>query len=312
MQITINAARITDPGCFQSHMGVLWAVEEERFKGAVQAYAEGRLAVIEHPPVVATEGVTVIRSAGGDRLAYHNVDGVAVVPMVGSMDKGFGKYNGVSTKFTQLALDTAAADKRVKSILLRIESPGGAAAGTMELADKVRAVDALKPVYAFGEDLVASAAYWVASAARKISANAPAEIGSVGTFAVIQDLSQRAADEGVKVHVISTGKFKGAGVPGTEVTQEQLDLFQERVNEMNSHFQSAVSAGRGLTGKQLADVSTGRVWSAAKAMQMGLIDAVTTFEASLEEARAAGENKPAEPARARMAMAKARRLRLQG
>jgi ClpP class serine protease len=87
----------------------------------------------------------------------------------------------------------------------------------------VREANKKKPVTAYIEDLGASAAYWVASQAGKIYSNEPGFVGSIGTYLVVEDWS--GAAEGAwasKVHVVKAGEFKGAGYPGTPVTDAQL------------------------------------------------------------------------------------------
>ena len=179
------------------------------------------------------------------------------------------------------ALSLANGDDSVHSILLVVESPGGTVAGTSELAKAV--ASSPKPVVAYIEDMGASAAYWVASAATKVYANDSAYVGSIGTYMVIRDTSQAADKAGIKVHVINAGEFKGAGSAGTEVTDSQLAEFQRVINDTNNLFVEAVASHRGLdlaTAKSLAD---GRIHLAAEAVKLGLIDGVRGIDAVLEE-----------------------------
>ena len=111
-------------------------------------------------------------------------------------------------------------------------------------------------------------------------------MGSIGTVLVVEDFSKQAEDLGIKVHVIATGPNKGAGIPGSEVTDEQLKMFAERVEGMNAHFLAAVRGGRKLSRAQLEAVTDGRVFIAEKAKGLGLIDAVQSDDATMGEARA--------------------------
>lgn len=255
------------PECFANHMGAL---------ACLPSFVRETLSLIQAglfvPPVQAA-----IRDGGGEGGGYDvTPGGVAIVSIVGPMMKGQSKYGGTSTVATRRALRAAAADARVGAIALRIDSPGGYISGTQDLADEVADVAARKPLEAYIEDLGASAAYWVASRAGKISANASAQVGSIGGYTVLVDTSGKAEASGVKVHVIQTGPLKAIGVPGAPVTPEQVAVVQEEVEDQVAGFYATVRAGRPRV--DLGKVATGGVWIADKAKSLGLVDRVETFD----------------------------------
>lgn len=219
-------------------------------------------------------------SAKTERKISAAEAGIAMIPIMGAMSKD-GWY-GANTVEIRQAIDQAANDATINGILLVVDSPGGTVSGTKELADSIAAATKKKPVVAYAEDLMASAAYWVASQADAIVAYEMAEVGSIGTVAMVYDQSGAAEKEGVKVHVISTGAHKGAFAAGAPVLPEHLADLAERVNEMNAFFQAAVSTGRGLKGDKLEAVSTGQVWIAGKAKQLGLVDEIGTINTALQ------------------------------
>ena len=151
-------------------------------------------------------------------------------------------------------------------------------------------------MHAYIEDMGASAAYWVASQARTVAANAMAMVGSLGTFTVLYDLSKAAEMEGVQVHVVSTGDRKGAAAPGTPVTDEDLAEAQRLVDGFDAFFRTAVRGGRERGTKDVSAVWTGTAWLAAEARSLGLVDRVDSFDATLERITA--------PLRARAAKAR--------
>jgi protease-4 len=210
--------------------------------------------------------------------------------------KARSKYGGYSTVDARRQLRAMAQDDRVGAILLHIDSPGGHVAGTKELADDVRAVDEAKPVHAYLEDTGASAAYWVASQARTVAANAMAMVGSLGTFTVLYDLSKAAEMEGVQVHVVSTGERKGAAAPGTPVTDEDLAEARRLVDGFDAFFRAAVREGRGMGSKEASAVWTGAAWLAVEAKGLGLVDRVEPLDTTVERLTA--------PLRARAAKAR--------
>ncbi len=192
----------TTPRCFANHMG-LYLCEPNWLTQAVALVRAGAYPLIDARPPTPRE-----------RLYHVGTDGVAVIPMSGPLFKGGSKFSSASTVDVRRAVRQARDDPEVRGILLHIDSPGGHVAGIQELADEVRATDKVKPVHAHLDDLGASAAYWVASQARHVTANATAQVGSIGVVAIVEDSSGAAELQGVKVHVVATGERKGDFVPG--------------------------------------------------------------------------------------------------
>jgi signal peptide peptidase SppA len=165
-------------------------------------------------------------------------------------------------------------DPDVKGGMMLIDSPGGTVAGTDELASDIKAFAKQKPLHAHGEGVIASAAYWLAVQASRVSATRLTDVGSIGVVASVYDESGMYEAAGIKVHVISTGPDKGAFIPGTEVTGEQLEMIQSEVDDIFATFKAEVRKGRSMSDAQFGKVSSGRTWVGTKAVELGLIDAV--------------------------------------
>lgn len=226
-------------------------------------------------------------SVDGDEevVKPYQMDGsVAVLTLSGALTKaGTSMSRGGSMVYAGRMVDLAARDKDVSAIVLRVDSPGGSVSGTQALAQRVSAAAKSKPVIAVVEDLCASAAYWIASGATQIVANPTALIGSIGTYMAVVDSSRAAANAGCDVHVISTGPNKGAGVPGSPITPAQLAAWQDMIDGVNQHFLTAVSENRGIAPGALAGIADGRVYLAADALSMGLIDGIGSYETALSQ-----------------------------
>ena len=214
-------------------------------------------------------------------------DGViAVLTLSGLLTKHESFFgDGLPSGTAGLADEVVAVakDPGIKGILLRVDSPGGMVAGTEHLAAAVRDASDRKPVVAFVEDLAASAAYWVASAANQIVASPAAVVGGIGTYSVVADLSGAAKQQGIRVHVVRAGEHKGAGVPGTKVTDTQLAEMQRIVDSVNDIFVQAVANGRGLPPARARALADGRVHIASEARALGLVDRVGTIEDALAD-----------------------------
>jgi len=266
----------TETGCRPDSYFGEWAIEPER----VKSYWE----------VVRSADLTALAAAKPADLPpaplYTARDGVAIVPLSGPMTKYQTSFQslvgGTSTVQTRQAIRAANADPSVRAVLLHIESPGGTASGTQELYDAISG--SRKKVYAYVEDLGASAALWAASAADTVYANRSAQIGSIGTFVTIQDTSGAYAKEGVKVHVISSGGVKGGGADGVPVTDAYLAEAQKRVDAITEQFVEAVAAGRaraGMTPAKVRELADGRMHTAPAAKSLGLIDRIASFDDAL-------------------------------
>lgn len=266
--------------CASQYMGP-WAIEIQTFLKLVEGVKSG---LIQAQPQIRAQ------TTSGDRkpFAFHP-SGLAVIPISGQLQKGDSKFGGTSTILTRRQIRQAVADSDVRGIMLVVDSPGGTAAGTEELAGEVMRARQAKPVRVHVDDLAASAAFWVASQAERITANRTALVGSIGTIAVLEDTSQRAEMEGIKVHVISTGAFKGVGIPGTEVTDEQIKFMSEIVGKINDEFLGAVKVGRGrrLSRERLMEAADGRVFLAQDARDLGLIDEVLSQDDAMGAFRVA-------------------------
>lgn len=266
--------------CFSSHMGE-WAAEPRWLNQAVAAVRGGFAPELDPSREMAidpmAQGETVRASAGGRYTVDQ--DGVAVVRLVGSLQKGMSKFgDGTSTIAARSALRAAVADERVRGIVIATDSPGGTVSGTPQLAEDIAIASANKPTVAFVDDLAASGAYWAASQTARIIAIPSADIGSIGVMAVLEDTSGKMEREGVQVHVITTGEQKAIGADGVPVLPEHLAIIGDRIAEKAEMFFAAVQGGRALSDEQMAEIKDGRVMSASAALEAGLIDEIGTFE----------------------------------
>jgi signal peptide peptidase SppA len=201
--------------------------------------------------------------------------GIARIPLSGVIYRGASSAG--STDPDKLASNIREADSRpdVKSILLVVDSPGGTVQGTPEAADAV--ASAVKPIIAFVTGQAASAAYWIASGADQVFASPSAEVGSIGAFMAFFDLSGMFSQMGVRTEVISSGRYKGAGVMGTSLTAEQRSNLQEQVNAIAEDFKSQVQSNRYPKAIN-PDLMHGQMFRAKDATTHGLIDGIMRSE----------------------------------
>lgn len=175
-------------------------------------------------------------------------DGIAVIDVKGTIAAGLPDwaeaFDYARPERIQAQLEFAAINKDVRGILLSFDSPGGTVQGTPELASLIAEVAAYKGVYSFTSGMCCSAAYWLAAPSRAILSTPSAELGSIGVYVAHEDLSAMAKAMGIVVSVFKSGKFKGAGVPGTSLSDDQAANIQSRVDSLAAVFKSFVTQHR--------------------------------------------------------------------
>lgn len=221
----------------------------------------------------------------GSGRAVTRIAQAAIVPVVGLLTKwGDPEIGGTSYTSIREQLQAALAHPRVKEIILYCDSPGGSVAGCSDAAEDIAAANLLKPVSAFIDDLCCSGAYYLAAAAGSIYANASAVVGSIGVLYAIEDWSGAVQRSGVKIHAFTTGKFKGAGVFGTELTPDQAESIQRLVDQYGSRFNAAVTRTRRIPRPYSDRVFNADVFVGQEAVQAGLVDKIRRLR--LQEAAA--------------------------
>ncbi|WP_051946210.1 S49 family peptidase [Verrucomicrobium sp. BvORR106] len=203
-------------------------------------------------------------------------DGIGSVSITGPLMRKPSLFAQVvygATDFDEIvaSLENAANDPGVRAILLEIDSPGGTVNGTPEVAQAVREAARVKPVYAFTQGLMASAAYWIGSQADAVYATPSAMLGSIGVIVSFLDVRGALEGMGYKMEVFSSGKFKGMGLPGTSLTDEQREHIQARIEETANEFKAAVRA----RGRKIPDEAMeGQVFYAREAQKYNLAGTV--------------------------------------
>jgi signal peptide peptidase SppA len=175
-------------------------------------------------------------------------------------------------------------DPQVSAIVLDVNSPGGQVGGIEELSKKIFDARGTKPIVAVSNHLMASAAYWIGTAADEIVVSPSSEVGSIGVFAAHQDISAALEKEGVKVSLIKAGKYKAEANPYEPLTEEARAAMQENVSDIYGTFVDAVARNRGVKSAIVRNgFGEGRVVSAKKAIELGMADRMGTLEEVIDQ-----------------------------
>jgi protease-4 len=217
-----------------------------------------------------------IRAADPVRVAPAPASvGVAVIPMFGAIGKYMSQMEldcvgGCDLNRVSATLRAAIDNPEVDAVLLHINSPGGVVTGTPEFASLVKELSKKKPIYAYTDQMMASAAYWIGAACNAIIASPSASVGSIGVYMALVDQSRYLDKKGIDVHLIRAGRLKGLGMPGTW-NDEAAAHLQASVDEVYENFTGWV---RQMRGNIADDTMQGQTFSAVRARELGLIDDV--------------------------------------
>ncbi len=173
------------------------------------------------------------------------------------------------------ALRRAYEDKKVRGIILRINSPGGSPVQASYIYDEVNRLKKSRPdlqVYAVISDLGASAAYYIASAADHIYASRSSMVGSIGAYIATFGVDKAMEKLGVTRRFYGSGEHKALIDPFQPEDEVAARHLRATVKNIHDHFIESVQAGRGERLKESPELFTGLVWTGEQALELGLID----------------------------------------
>ena len=272
-------------------MGRLWAGSETSLQQLLRRMDQITpqvVAMVEEQRRSADDGEDTGSGEPSSRLSTR-VGSIGVVRISGSLVNGGDPfwnswlgvvgYDEIRNAVLEFALD-----QQVTSILLDIDSGGGQVHGMSDVADLVGSVDEhVKPVFAHSGGNMCSAAYYVGCSARRVTASSMADVGSIGVLIVQRSVNRALKENGVDVEVIRAGEFKALGNPFEELSDKARQVLQESCDYTYDLFLEHVAARRNVTtGYAKSTMGEGRVFTGQQAVEVGLVDEITSFDAALQ------------------------------
>lgn len=265
-----------------------WAITEDKFLAITEFLAQAssgmKLTEDEIQARLAAEGITA-----GPRPRATTPGTVALIPIQGiiahraNMVQSVSGPGGTSIEQLTSSFRQAMSDPNVKAIVFDVDSPGGSVSGVDELASEIIAARGQKKMVAVANALAASAAYYLASAADEVVVTPSGNVGSIGVFYGHEDISKKLENEGVKVTLISAGKYKTEGSQFAPLSEEAAANLQAWVDSYYTMFVQSVAKGRGVTPQAVrGGFGQGRVVKAKEAVDQGMADRVATLDQTLE------------------------------
>ena len=218
-----------------------------------------------------------------NKVAVIRVDGAITGGDPG--DSLLASGEGVSSGQLMRQFRKARQDDSVKVVLLRLNSPGGSAAATQEIAvemEKLR--DSGKPIIVSMGDTAASAAYWMAAEGDEIYANPATITGSIGVYMGYYNAKELSQKLGITEEKIKSGIHKDIFSPFRDMTPEERQMTQTMVNDMYEQFVAVVAKGRHMDTDKVRQLADGRIYTGKQAQELGLVDKMGNYYDALEGA----------------------------
>jgi signal peptide peptidase SppA len=232
---------------------------------------------------------TALVALDGPHGGATRVGSVSVLPVYGVIEhrsdwlmKMFGE--GTSVSGLREALRAELADPTVSAVILDFDSPGGSVAGITEFAAELRgARGGPKPIVAQVNTLCASAAAWLAFQCDEVICTPSGHVGSIGIYSIHQDVSRLLDEMGITMTIVAAGPYKTEGNEFEPLSDVARAEIQSRVDATYATLVADVAAGRRVAASDVeANFGGGRVFTAKKALAVGMVDRIATLAQTVQ------------------------------
>lgn len=255
--------------------GVMWGMPAERFDLLQRRFFE------LHPADL--ESFVLKLEAEAEEKDYEIINGVAVIPVSGVITKraSFFSYlfGGVGVNSLTEILQAAITDPDVSALLLNIDSPGGTVNGIDALSQVIYEMKSQKPIVAYANGMMASAAYWLGSSADAVITDKTADVGSIGVLMIHTDFSEADKKYGIKTTYLTAGKYKALGNDAEPLSDLARETFQAELDYIYGIFVDAVARNRDVSAEEVRSImAEGKIFIGQQAVDAGLADYVGTLD----------------------------------
>ena len=216
---------------------------------------------------------SVISVFSGDS-ADSSSGNVALIPIEGeilaSSDSSSFFQNGADSSTIIELIEKADKNPNVKAIIFEINSPGGSAVASAEIADAIKKTN--KTTVAWIREEGASGAYWIASSTNHIVANRASITGSIGVIASYLEFPGLLSRYNVTYERLVSGKYKDMGTPFRELTGDEKAIMQQSLDSIRDYFVTEVAKNRNMNKKDVEKIANGLFYIGAQAKDLGLVD----------------------------------------
>ena len=198
---------------------------------------------------------------------------VAIVYANGDVIDGSGSDDNIYGYTLSQTLREVAEDDDIKSVVLRVNSPGGSALASDLIWREMENLKAKKPVIVSMGSYAASGGYYISAPADAIVADRSTLTGSIGVYGMMPSFGNALEDKlGITVDAVKTNANAGMGNGFEALSSTQYRAMMQGVDRVYERFTSLVAEGRNLTIERVLEIAEGRVWSGEQAQKIGLVD----------------------------------------
>ena len=203
-------------------------------------------------------------------------DKIAVIYAEGSIVAGKGQAGSIGDEAYIKHIQKAIDDKKVKAIVLRVNSPGGSAQASENILNHIKlAKEKGKPVVVSMGDYAASGGYYISAEADRIFAQDNTITGSIGVFLMFPSAKELMEEKiGITFDTIKTARFSTGLNPQMGISAQEGAELQMLADHVYDQFLTVVSEGRGMDKEAVNEIAQGRVWTGKKALDIGLVDEI--------------------------------------
>ncbi len=212
----------------------------------------------------------------GDKIALIRLEGVI------SEEGQFTLSPAITPERVSELLERAAEDEKIKAVVLRINSPGGSAAASWEIARMIK--DFQKPIVVSMGDTATSGGLYISVYADKIIANPNTITGSIGVLSEVFIVEGLLEKLGIEAEVIKSGEHKDMIAGLRPLTPKEREILQRICDELHEEFVRAVAEGRKMEEEEVRRIATGEIFTGRRALELGLVDELGGLEEAIEAA----------------------------
>lgn len=220
---------------------------------------------------------------------YSKDDIIAVIYAQGEIMGGEGDVNVIGEGSIKRSLEEARNDDDVKSIVLRVNSPGGSALTSELIWREIEITKKVKPVVVSMGNYAASGGYYIAANANRIFAEPNTITGSIGVFGMLPNMNQLSKNIGINAEQVKTH----TNANGYSIFEPMDENFKgyvlESIEKTYATFLKRVAEGRNMSTAQVDAMAQGRVWTGMDAKKLGLVDEIGGLEAAIKYAAKLGK-----------------------
>jgi len=229
------------------------------------------------------EEVVLIKSQAKEKVLILDVSGI----ISSTVNPGlFARESDILSK-VYYRLEKAAEDKRVKAVILRLDTPGGEATASDILYNEILKFKQENkiPVVGLMMGVAASGGYYIASACDYVIAHPSTVTGSIGVISIFPNMEELFSKIGIKMNVIKSGEMKDSGSAFRDMTEDEKKIFQAVIDEFYQRFLEVVHHRRkdSLSLEEIKKLADGRIYTAGQALESKLIDEVGYFDTALKK-----------------------------